>query len=139
MLDFTSTQPQAKEVAPPASREGGQDEATTAKPLNAPPLLTTDGVDKMYHHLAEIHTITTEQLAECAQCCWSDSTPNLVWAGTSRPRPVVTPFTIRLAPSPPTDFSSQAMPWQWWGRHDERQVLHEAHQGSTGTLPKHRV
>jgi hypothetical protein len=56
-------------VAPSASREGGQVEATTAKPLSAPPLLIVDGVDKMYHQLAEIHTITAAQLAECAHWC----------------------------------------------------------------------
>jgi hypothetical protein len=44
MMDFTSTQAQAKEVAPP--------------------LLTADGVDKMYSHLAEIHAIATTQLVE---------------------------------------------------------------------------
>jgi hypothetical protein len=66
MVDFVSTQAQAKEVAPPASREGGQDEATAAKPLSASHLLTTDGVDKMYRQLAEIHAIAAAQLAECA-------------------------------------------------------------------------
>jgi hypothetical protein len=55
MVDFTSTQAQAKKVAPPASREGGQMEATAAKPLSVSPSLTTDRVDKMYHQLAEIH------------------------------------------------------------------------------------
>jgi hypothetical protein len=49
MVDFTSTQAQAKKVAPPVSRKGGQAEATAAKPLSASPPLTTDGVDKMYH------------------------------------------------------------------------------------------
>jgi hypothetical protein len=51
MVDFASTQAQAKEVAPPASCEGGgggQDEATIAKLLNVSPPLTVDGVDKMY-------------------------------------------------------------------------------------------
>jgi hypothetical protein len=54
-------------VAPSASREGGQVEATAAKPQSAPPLLTVDGVDKMYRQLAEIHAITAAQLAECAR------------------------------------------------------------------------
>jgi hypothetical protein len=66
MLHFTSTQAQTKEVAPPASREGGQDEATAAKPLSASPLLTVDRVDMMYHEVVEIHAIATMQLAECA-------------------------------------------------------------------------
>jgi hypothetical protein len=66
MVDFTSTQAQAKEVAPPTSHKGGQAEATTFKPLSTSPPLTADGVDKMYHQLAEIHAIATTQLAECA-------------------------------------------------------------------------
>jgi hypothetical protein len=36
-----------------------------AKSLRASPPLTTDGVDKMYHQLAEIHAIVTVQLVEC--------------------------------------------------------------------------
>jgi hypothetical protein len=48
MMDFTSTQAQSKEVAPPARCEGGQTEATVAKPLSASHPLTTDGVVKMY-------------------------------------------------------------------------------------------
>jgi hypothetical protein len=67
MVEFTSTQAQAKEVAPPASREGGGDEATAAKPLSVSPPLTADRVDKMYHQLAEIDTIFTVQLAECTR------------------------------------------------------------------------
>jgi aminoglycoside phosphotransferase (APT) family kinase protein len=73
MMDFASTQAQAKEVAPSA-----------AKPPSTSPPLTADGVDKMYHQLAEIHAIPTAQLAECAHWCWSDSTPSPVWAGTDR-------------------------------------------------------
>jgi hypothetical protein len=57
MVDFTSTKAQAKEVAPPARREGGQDEAIIAKPLGASPMLTVDGVDKRYYQLTEIHVI----------------------------------------------------------------------------------
>jgi hypothetical protein len=40
MVDFTSPQARAKEVAPLASREQGQTEAVAAKPLSASPLLT---------------------------------------------------------------------------------------------------
>jgi hypothetical protein len=101
MVDFTSTQAQAKEVAPPASCEGGQDQATVAKPMSASLSLTADEVDKMYH-----------QLVECARWHRSDSTPSSAQARTGRPRPVTMPSTIRLAPSPPTDFSSQAPPLQ---------------------------
>jgi hypothetical protein len=67
MVDFTSTQAWAKVVAPPLSCEGGQTEATTAKPWSASPPLTTDGFDKMYHKLTKNHTITATQLAECAR------------------------------------------------------------------------
>jgi hypothetical protein len=45
MMDFTSIQAQAKEVAPSASREGGQTEATATRPLSPSPL-TTDGVTR---------------------------------------------------------------------------------------------
>jgi hypothetical protein len=76
MVDFTSTQVQAKEVAPPANRKGVQDEADAAKPLSASPPLTADGVDKMYRQLTKIHAITAVQLTECARCRWSDSTPS---------------------------------------------------------------
>jgi hypothetical protein len=43
MVDFTSPQARAKEVAPLASREQGQTEAVAAKPLSASPLLTATG------------------------------------------------------------------------------------------------
>jgi hypothetical protein len=66
MVDFASTQTRAKGVSPSANREGGQTEATMAKPLNASPPPTIDGVDRLYHQLAEIHAITITQLVECA-------------------------------------------------------------------------
>jgi hypothetical protein len=66
MVDFASTQAQAKEVAPPASCDGGQDEAAAAKAFNVLPPLTADGVDKIYCQLVEIHAIAATQLAECA-------------------------------------------------------------------------
>jgi hypothetical protein len=105
IMDFTSTA-QAKEVAPPASHEGSQTEATAAKPLSASPPLTADGVDKMYRQLAEIHTIAAAQLAECAHWHRYDSTPSPVRAGTGCQWPAVMLSATRLAPSPPTDFSS---------------------------------
>jgi hypothetical protein len=93
MVDFTSTKAQAKEVAPPARCEGGQDEAIIAKPLGRFPyahrrrggqeVLPTDG-DPRHRHRAL----------------------------TSRLRPIAMRSMIRLAPSPPTHFSSQAPPWQ---------------------------
>jgi hypothetical protein len=36
------------------------------KPLSASPPLTADGVEKMYHQLAESHAITAAELMECA-------------------------------------------------------------------------
>jgi hypothetical protein len=44
-----------------------QVEAATVKTLSASPPLTANWVDKMYHQLAEIHTIATTQLTECAR------------------------------------------------------------------------
>jgi hypothetical protein len=61
MVDFASTQVQAKEVAPQARRKGVHAEAAAAKPLNASPPLTADGVDKMYRYLVEIHAIAATQ------------------------------------------------------------------------------
>jgi hypothetical protein len=79
MVDVASTQARAKGVAPFASREGGQTEAGAAKPMSASPLPTADGVDKMYHQLAEIHAITAAHLAEWAHCI--GLTQLLVWFG----------------------------------------------------------
>jgi hypothetical protein len=111
IVHFASTQAQAEEVAPGASHEGDLAEAAMARPLSASPMLTTEGVDKLYHQLAEIHAIVTVQLAECNRWGRSDSTRSSVWAGTGRPRPVAMPSMIRLAPSPPTYFSSWAPLW----------------------------
>jgi hypothetical protein len=100
MVDFASTQDQAKEVAPPASRKGEQANAAAAKPLSTSPPLTTDGMDKMYLQLVEIHAIAAMQLAECAHWHRFDSTPSLVQAGTGQLRPITMPAATRLAPSP---------------------------------------
>jgi hypothetical protein len=56
MVDFASTH---------VSGEGCQAKHVVAKPLSASPKLTTNGVDKMYCQLAEIHAIATMQLVEC--------------------------------------------------------------------------
>jgi hypothetical protein len=125
MVDFASTQAQAEEVAPPTSHEGGQAEATAIKPFSASPLLTADRVDKMYRQLAEIRAIATAQLAECARWHLSDSTPSSVHTWTDQMRPIATPSKIRLAPSPPTDFSSQASLWRQ-GRRGEPQAHYQA-------------
>jgi hypothetical protein len=99
-VNFASTQVQAKEVAPPASNEGSQDEAAPTKPLSASPPLTADGVDNMYYQLVEIHTTATAQLGECARWRRSDSTPSPARARVGRLRPVTMPSMISLAPSP---------------------------------------
>jgi hypothetical protein len=65
MVDFASTQAWMKEVTPPVSGEGCQAKHVVAKPLSASPKLTTNGVDKMYCQLVEIHAIATMQLVEC--------------------------------------------------------------------------
>jgi hypothetical protein len=64
-------------------RGGGQ---AAPKALNATPPPTADGVDKLYHQLAEIHAIVAAQQAECARWCHSDSTPGPVQAKTSQQR-----------------------------------------------------
>jgi hypothetical protein len=84
VVDFTATQAQAKEVAPSANREGGQTGAAVTKTSSALPSPTVDGVDRMYHQLAQIHTITVMQLAKCAHWHRSDPTSSSVRAGTSR-------------------------------------------------------
>jgi hypothetical protein len=66
MADFTSTQAQAKELVPPSRRGEAPIEAAMTKSPSTSPPLTADGVDRMYHQLAEIHVIATVQLAECA-------------------------------------------------------------------------
>jgi hypothetical protein len=68
-----------KGEAPTANREGGQ---VAAKALNTSPPPTTNGVDRLYHQLAEIHTIAATQLAECTRWPSSDSTLSPVRART---------------------------------------------------------
>jgi hypothetical protein len=48
------------------------------------------------------------------------------------------PSTVRLAPSPPTDLSSQAPLRRWQGWRGEPQVRCQAHQGNSSALPSHR-
>jgi hypothetical protein len=62
-------------------RVGGQTKAATAKLLNTSPLLTFDGVDKMYCQLAKIHAIAVVQLAECARWRQSNPATSPIWAG----------------------------------------------------------
>jgi hypothetical protein len=59
VVELAATQLQAKGVAPPGSREGGQAKDTAAKPLNISPPPSADGVNRMYRQLAEIHAIIT--------------------------------------------------------------------------------
>jgi hypothetical protein len=75
MIDYALVQGWGKGEAPTASSEGGW---AAANALNASPPHTTDGMDKLYYQLAEIHTIATAQLAESAHWHHSDSTPSLV-------------------------------------------------------------
>jgi hypothetical protein len=85
----------------PREPRGGSSQGHHGQTQSTSPLLTTDGVDTMYHPLAEIHAIAV-QLVVCA--CWrqTDPTPNLAQARTSQRNSNVTPSTISLAPSPPT-------------------------------------
>jgi hypothetical protein len=55
MIDYALIRGWGKGEAPTTSCEGGQ---AAAKALIASPPPTTDGVDKLYHHLAEIYAIT---------------------------------------------------------------------------------
>jgi hypothetical protein len=89
MMEYASAQAQAKGVALTLSHEEGHTEATAARPPKAPSLPTTDGVDKIYHELVEIHAIATVQLAECARWRWSNLTPNVSchrWLARTRHR-----------------------------------------------------
>jgi hypothetical protein len=110
-MDLTATQAQAKGVAPFASREGGQTVAIVATPLNALPPPSTDGVDRLYHQLAEIHAITATKLVECACWCQSALASSPIHARAGWQRPVAEPSTTRTT-SPPADFSPQGSPWQ---------------------------
>jgi hypothetical protein len=51
MVDITSTQALAKELAPPFHRGEAQAGAARAKSPSMLPLLTADGVDRMYRQL----------------------------------------------------------------------------------------
>jgi hypothetical protein len=57
MVDYATTQVWAKGVTPSASREGSQNEAVAAKPLNTSSPPTADGVDRPYCQLVETHAI----------------------------------------------------------------------------------
>jgi hypothetical protein len=98
MVDFTSTQAQAKELAPLVCQREAQAGATGAISLSTLPLLIANRVDRMYRQLVEIHAIVAAQLAECARSRWTDSTSCSVRARTSQPRPGAVPFMTRLAP-----------------------------------------
>jgi hypothetical protein len=111
MVDFTSTQAQAKEMAPPVHREEAQGGAIGAKSQSTLPPLIIDGVDMMYHQLAKIHAIAKALLAECARWCRTDLTPHSVRAGIGQLRPGAVPSATRLVPSPSVDFMSQATLW----------------------------
>jgi hypothetical protein len=121
MMDFASTLAHAKGLAPAASREEGRAEAAAARPPKALPLPTVDGVDKMYHQLAEIHAITAVKLAECAHWHQSNLTPNVAHASVGWQGPATVPSVTRAAPSPLTNVSPQAS-LQQRGTHAEPEV-----------------
>jgi hypothetical protein len=72
-----------------ASCGWGLAEATVTKALSISPPPTTNGVDKLYHQLAEIHAIFASQLAECTHGCRSYSTPTPVQARTGEQRDAI--------------------------------------------------
>jgi hypothetical protein len=135
MVDFTSTQAQSKELALPVRQGEAQAEAGGAKSPSAPPPLIANGADKMYHQLVEIHAIATRQLTECARWHRTDSTPRSVRAGMRRQRPGAVPSATRLAPSPSTDFASQALLWPRQEQHDEPQARCQHLLGRPSALP----
>jgi hypothetical protein len=128
MVDFTTTQARAKVVAPYSerSRPGPLQPRLRVSYLHQPPM----GVDRMYHQLVEIHTITTMQLAKCAHWRRSDPTSSPVWAKTRQQRPAVEPSVATMAPPSLTHFLLQALLWRW-GWHTEPQTRRQAGQGDT--------
>jgi hypothetical protein len=58
--------------------------ADATKTQSTLPSPIADGLDSMYHQLAEIHVIVAAQLVECA--CWRrlDPTSSPIQAGISR-------------------------------------------------------
>jgi hypothetical protein len=111
MVDFTSTQAMAMELAPPVHRGEAQSEGVVDKSPSTPPPLIADGVDRMYRQLAEIQANVTVQLVECAHWRQTNPTPCSALVGASRPRPDTVPSVTRLTPLTPTYFSSQAPLW----------------------------
>jgi hypothetical protein len=103
---LTTTQAQAKGAAPSTSREGDQTVAIVATPINVLPPPSTDGVDKLYRQLAEIHTIIAAQLGECTHLHLSDPTFSLVHARAGWRMNIAEPAVSRMA-SPPSSFSPQ--------------------------------
>jgi hypothetical protein len=96
MVDYASTQAQDKELAHPANRAEAQADASMVKSPSASPSLTTDGLDRMCHQLAEIHTITATQLEECTHWRRVDSTPLSAQVGASRLRSGVAPLLVLI-------------------------------------------
>jgi hypothetical protein len=65
-VDVTSTQAQAKKLAPPVRQGETQAEPARAKSPSTLALLTADGVDRLGNQQAEIHAIAAVQLAVCS-------------------------------------------------------------------------
>jgi hypothetical protein len=114
MVDFAAARSQAKGVAPAKNRERGQwptfarasrTVAAVAMRLNPLPPPSTYGVDRLYRQLAEMHAITTAQLAECIHWRRVHSTSSPVHIRASSQKPVAVPSATRMT-SPPTGLST---------------------------------
>jgi hypothetical protein len=82
MMHYAPTQARFKgSISTPSCGWGKVEAAATKAPSTSPPPIT-DGVDKLYRQLVEIHTIAAVQLMEGARWCRSYSTYNPIRAGT---------------------------------------------------------
>jgi hypothetical protein len=77
MADLAATRVQAKEADPSANYKGVANKGCSShapKCATPPP---TDGLDRLYHQLAEIHTISTVQMGWIGCTTnWQKSTPS---------------------------------------------------------------
>jgi hypothetical protein len=136
MMDFASIQARPKRVSLTSSREEGHTEAIAARPPKVAIPPTTDGVDKIYHQLVEIHALTAAQLAECARWRRSNPTSNAAHASGDWRGPTMESSTMRTVPLPLTDFSPHAsLPQR--GPRVEPQAHRWAHQSAV--QPEHRA
>jgi hypothetical protein len=80
MVDLAATRAQAKGADPFFNSKEGQTKVNVAKPLNVLSPPSIDGVDELYHQLAEIHVITVAPLVVCARWCQPNPTSSPVHA-----------------------------------------------------------